>query len=64
MAKGSVLLMNFAMYFKQVQMFASLACVLLFAYNGKRGPSMRWFFYLFYPLHLLILGVLAYMGVV
>lgn len=28
-------------------------------YNGKRGPKLTYFFYAFYPLHLLALGILA-----
>ena len=34
-----------------------------FGYNGKSGskkPFHKWFFYVFYPLHLLILGVLRW----
>lgn len=28
-------------------------------YNGEKGNSNRWFFYAFYPLHLLILGLIG-----
>jgi hypothetical protein len=36
-----------------------IALALLFAYNGQRGRKMKWFFYIFYPLHLAILGLLG-----
>lgn len=42
--------------------FAAAAIVILFFYNGKRAEKGRafskWFFYLFYPGHLLILGLI------
>ncbi|MDY3655163.1 MAG: TraX family protein, partial [Ruminococcus callidus] len=34
-----------------------------FGYNGKSGskkPFHKWFFYVFYPLHLLVLGILRW----
>ena len=40
---------------------ALLAYPLFLAYNETSGPKfLKWFFYLFYPLHLLILAVLAF----
>ena len=39
-----------------IQMFAVLALPLLYNYNGKRGRSIKYAFYLFYPLHLLAIA--------
>ena len=38
-----------------VQMFAALALIPIGLHNGKRGPKMKYIFYIIYPLHLLIL---------
>ena len=35
------------------------AAFLLKNFNGERGKRMKWLFYVFYPLHLAILGVVA-----
>jgi len=40
---------------------ATLITVPLIAfYNGKRGPSFKWLFYIVYPVHLAVLALLAY----
>ncbi len=38
-----------------VQWMMIFALPFFFLYNGKRGPALRWFFYLFYPLHIWLL---------
>ena len=47
-----------------IQLCAVLAVPLLFLYNGKRGRNpkinrfMKWLFYAYYPLHLLVIGII------
>lgn len=43
-----------------LQMFTALAIPLLKRYNGQRGSlkGMKWFFYGYYPLHLVICGLI------
>lgn len=43
--------------------YSTLAFVFILLYNGKKGPSnkaIQWSFYIYYPLHLLILGIISY----
>ncbi len=46
---------DYLAYGAGIQSYAGLAAVPMLFYNGKRGPSLKYFFYVFYPLHLLIL---------
>jgi len=50
-------------WYKEIFHFGLLAAIpVLSRYNGKpgRAKSMKWFFYIYYPLHMVILGLLAY----
>lgn len=43
-----------------IQLFVILVYPLLKQYNGQRGKAkwLKWFFYIYYPAHLVILGIL------
>ena len=43
-----------------LQMGVALSLPILRLYNGQRGKwrGMKWFFYLYYPLHLVVCGIL------
>ncbi len=42
-----------------IQMFVVLAIPLLKLYNGNRGngKGMKWLFYIYYPAHLILAGI-------
>ena len=52
------------MLYATMQLAVVLAIPILAFYNGRRGPNprvnafMKWFFYVYYPLHLTVLGLL------
>lgn len=40
---------------------AAAACVPVLLYNGQRGKSWKWFFYIFYPAHLAVLLLIRFL---
>lgn len=45
-----------------IQSVASFSLLPIFLYNGKKGPSMKYIFYVFYPAHLLLLALIRKYG--
>ncbi len=45
--------------FPRFQWLMILVIPFLWTYNGKRGKGMKWFYYLFYPLHIWILYIVC-----
>lgn len=46
------------MFQGSVQYYGAISMVPIALYNGKKGPGLKYLFYIFYPLHLLILHLL------
>ena len=53
-------LLNLAFFGLQTQTLSLIALHLLWLYNGKRGRDDRRLFYLYYPAHLCVLGILRF----
>lgn len=53
-------LVNLAFFGLQTQTLSLIALPLLWLYNGKRGRDDRRLFYLYYPAHLCVLGILRF----
>lgn len=45
--------------FRDQAIYAHLSLIPILLYNGKRGRDIRYFFYIFYPLHLIVLYVIS-----
>lgn len=42
-----------------IQFYSLLSFLFIYMYNGEKGKNIKYFFYLYYPLHLLILKLFA-----
>jgi hypothetical protein len=40
------------------QALSLLALIFIFSYNGEKGKDLKYFFYAFYPVHLLVIGLI------
>ena len=51
---------DFANGFVPLQALAGIAAIPLFFYNGEKGPSAKFAFYAFYPIHIAIIMAIKY----
>ncbi|MBO5341310.1 MAG: conjugal transfer protein TraX [Lachnospiraceae bacterium] len=49
----------FLCLFSPGEVWAFIGLPLMFFYHGKKGWNGKWFFYLFYPVHLIVLAVIV-----
>ncbi len=54
----AILIIN-AFGYSGIQGFAAFACIPILLYNGKKGSDMKKFFYCYYPIHLIVLSLIA-----
>ena len=42
----------------KIQVYSVLALIPIYFYNGKKGKNMKYFFYVFYPAHFLVIELI------
>ncbi len=47
-----------ASWFIGLVLFTFIPAIIMIFFNGKKGPSLKYFFYIFYPAHLLLLELI------
>lgn len=50
---------NLYIHYLSCGLFTSLSLIFILFYNKKEGTKLKYFFYIFYPLHLLILYIIS-----
>ena len=54
---AAVFLTNAPLPYRIIQLFGVLSIPILANYNNERGEGSKWFFYVYYPVHLAVLGI-------
>lgn len=58
--RGTYMLTHAFEHFLPFCIFTALAIIPILFYNNKQGPKTKYFFYIFYPLHLTILALIKH----
>lgn len=45
----------------KIQFFSIFSLIPIFLYNGKKGKDLKYFFYIFYPLHFLVIEIINFL---